>query len=938
MSSRSEDMLTAIVDGAAVDSEPLCRKEKYLKAIANNDPSDLPNPMCREEELLLQIAEKGIGGGDNPIITEDVTVTPKESQQTIKRSAGKFINQVTVEAIPDEYVVPEGTINITENGPYDVKNYESATINVLSEDPALQEKTVIQNGEVTPDEGYDGLSKVIVDVPVEEPTLQEKTTTVNGDIVPDDGYDGLSKVVVNVPIEEPVLQEKTTTVNGEVVADSGYDGLSKVIVNVPVEEPDLTTKEITVNGTYKASDDNADGFSSVTVNVPEKEPVLQEKTATANGDIVPDTGFDGLSKVVVNVAGSGVSSLTSKTVLSNGLYNASDEGFDGFSNVHVSVLSVDGVPFRANIPAEFPDGHTIYYFRINDDRVLISGSDANTGLWLYTVSTNTWKQVYSEGWYSVFQIVDDKCLIGQNQSSNQVMLVYSLIQDAILCVSEPTAGRNSIEQVGDYWFCCASTYGGGLDVYDPEHNTITRIIDDGYKWSYITMFNGKYIISSTSSSFGVWVFDPETNTATKLLTTGNLNKVTPLNDTVAIITSASSSGGKGAYAYHIDTNTCVQIISTGYGYTTYEQVSDTRWLCTNKTGLYLYDSTDDTFIQPYTSNSGWSVCCRKDGVAFISNPSSSNGLLLYDDAMKTVTKIYDSGSNWSYVYDVGDKYLITASGNNGLLSYDRGTKEISVLWSTGSYRYSQFIGEVLLLGASGTNPLLMYDTVTSTISAVYGEDAPSTTRCYDAFAITNGNCLIGSSLYSMPILLYDSTTKTVTEVSDKAGPFNTFEPLDNGDYLIGSTSTSGTGVWLYDSSTKTTTQLYSSSTAWCLYHKLIDGYLISSTGTSDLLFYNNTDKTVTRVGSLSGPGYRVIYDDDVSCIFSSDAAYNGLVVYDIATKTILEKTFTTGNKYSIVEENELGALIYADPDANNYFIVQYNKTDRTFKIVAYDFI
>ena len=64
----------------------------------------------------------------------------------------------------------------------------------------------------------------------------------------------------------------------------------------------------TSNGSYDVSPDSGyDGMAKVTVdvNVPEKTFRTQEKTATENGDVVPDNGYDGLSKVIVNVAGGG---------------------------------------------------------------------------------------------------------------------------------------------------------------------------------------------------------------------------------------------------------------------------------------------------------------------------------------------------------------------------------------------------------------------------------------------------------------------------------------------------------------------------------------------------------------------------------------------------------------------------------------------------------
>lgn len=71
----------------------------------------------------------------------------------------------------------------------------------------------------------------IKDVVEKEPILQSKNVTENGIITPDEGYDGLEQVNVNVQFE-PKLQNMNITKNGSYSASEGYDGLGEVIVNV----------------------------------------------------------------------------------------------------------------------------------------------------------------------------------------------------------------------------------------------------------------------------------------------------------------------------------------------------------------------------------------------------------------------------------------------------------------------------------------------------------------------------------------------------------------------------------------------------------------------------------------------------------------------------------------------------------------------------------
>lgn len=157
-------------------------------------------------------------------------------------------------------------------------------------------------------------------------TTQTKSATPTEsaqEITPDSGYNGLSKVTVgaisSTYVGSGVSKQtaKTVTPNSSTqtaVSSGKYTTGDVKVAAVPTE-----TKSITTNGTHTPS--SGKYFSSVTVAVP-TTPTLQEKSATPSEtaqDIVADTGYDGLSKVSVGAIsntyiGSGITKKAAATI------------------------------------------------------------------------------------------------------------------------------------------------------------------------------------------------------------------------------------------------------------------------------------------------------------------------------------------------------------------------------------------------------------------------------------------------------------------------------------------------------------------------------------------------------------------------------------------------------------------------------------------------
>ena len=94
-------------------------------------------------------------------LQEKETTPTKEIQQIIADQQYDGLSKVVVNAIPDEYIIPSGEINISQNGTYDVTDKINAIVNIPEK--KLGSKTITENGIYkAADDNLDGYSEVEV--------------------------------------------------------------------------------------------------------------------------------------------------------------------------------------------------------------------------------------------------------------------------------------------------------------------------------------------------------------------------------------------------------------------------------------------------------------------------------------------------------------------------------------------------------------------------------------------------------------------------------------------------------------------------------------------------------------------------------------------------------------------------------------------------------
>lgn len=77
--------------------------------------------------------------------TQTKIVEPNRETQIVTPDKGFYaLSSVTVNPIPDEYIIPTGVLNVTDNGEHDVRAYEKVNVDVKTGyDISIEENTLI---------------------------------------------------------------------------------------------------------------------------------------------------------------------------------------------------------------------------------------------------------------------------------------------------------------------------------------------------------------------------------------------------------------------------------------------------------------------------------------------------------------------------------------------------------------------------------------------------------------------------------------------------------------------------------------------------------------------------------------------------------------------------------------------------------------------------
>jgi hypothetical protein len=216
-------------------------------------------------------------------------------------------------------------------------------------------------------------------------------------------------------------------------------------------------------------------------------------------------------------------------------------------------------------------------------------------------------------------------------------------------------------------------------------------------------------------------------------------------------------------------------------------------------GLYLYDSTADTFVQKYATSYAWGNAKDIYGKTYLSSSVSGTGLLKYDPADKSVSLAYTGCSSMTVSIPRSTVTILTGSTTSSyFLIIDAATETVTrLLTETGLSVLVEVTGGLLLSKTATSGGIYSFVDSTKTLKqeyvpgfayvSLYANQIISTEILFGSVDITTfkTTCYMGGKVG----LGYIFNEKCVQRLSDKT--VKTF----CGKYSYGGTTLQNATTW-----------------------------------------------------------------------------------------------------------------------------------------------
>ena len=312
--------------------------------------------------------------------------------------------------------------------------------------------------------------------------------------------------------------------------------------------------------------------------------------------------------------------------------------------------------------------YDFYYQLANGDYFIFgdfTDSSGTSGSNLYLDSDNNITELDfgRKGSELIFELKNGNCLLTSTSTSSSGLYLYNAVDKTFKSIYGGASWK-FIELSGKCLM--SSTEVAGLYVYNIEDNSVSKLLEDGKGYSYFKLEDGNALVASNVMTSIIYKFNVEDNSLTELYSSGRYcSRYIQLSNGNVLIGSSYNDYSKSSWLlYNSQGNSVTPLDSICYNakYTVFSN-GDILFCASSSgtAGIYLFSLESNTFINIYTTGYNWKYVQELANGDCLIGGAASGGLLYYDSTTCKIRILLPSITVTAIIAQSDGTYLIETS-------------------------------------------------------------------------------------------------------------------------------------------------------------------------------------------------------------------------------------------------------------------------------------